>query len=327
MKAYKSMAVAIAVLILLSAGSYAQEEKNEENKSEIDKFMEKVLDKRKNNWDQLYNYIFTEKDTFKLIGNIENPAAQAYTGEWHWRVKEGFMVRSPYKINGVEVSQEEREKAEAAWIKERKKQKENDERKEKGLAPLEDENEESDEDEAGEDSREVFFGMNTKKGSFFFAGKTVIDGLELVIVEYYPQEMIKVKDKRKKKSDDEDKQKKAEENRLKKGLNNATKVTFYIKADEHQIIQMVLSIRELDFLPARWLFHFNGIEAKMRWDKPLGDIWMPVEITANGSASMAVGKILLKYKKEFIDYRKTQVKVNFKFDPVAVEDVEKENEK
>lgn len=30
---------------------------------------------------------------------------------------------------------------------------------------------------------------------------------------------------------------------------------------------------------------------------------------------MAVGKIILAYRKEFTDYRKTQVKVNFKFDP------------
>ena len=320
MKIQKLLAVTFAALILSAAGLVAQEEKSEENKSEIDVFMEKVLDTRKNNWDQLYNYIFTEKDTFRLIGKIEDPARQAFTGEWRWRVKEGFMVRSPYKVNGVLVSDEEREKAEQAWIKERKRQKENEERKEKGLPPLESEDEE---DEAGEDTREVFFGMDTKKGKFFFAGKTVINGIDVVIVEYYPEEMIRVKDKRKNKSEEE----KNEEVKLKKGLNNATKVVFYVKADEHQIIQMELRIRELDFLPARWLVHFNGVNVKMLWDKPLGDIWMPVEITANGSASMAVGKILLKYRKEFVDYRKTQVKVNFKFDPVAVEDQEAGDEK
>ena len=93
---------------------------------DVDAFMEKVLEKRELNWEATYDYVFNEVERFRISG-VEIAALQSFDQEYTWYVRDGYLVRSPWSINGVEVDKETREKAELDWI-EKVKNDEEDER-------------------------------------------------------------------------------------------------------------------------------------------------------------------------------------------------------
>ena len=46
----------------------------------------------------------------------ETQALQSFEQEYTWYVREGYLVRSPWSVNGVEVDRDKREKAELEYI-------------------------------------------------------------------------------------------------------------------------------------------------------------------------------------------------------------------
>lgn len=285
----------LMLLILVTAvvPAKGQESKPSNDLEDIDVFMAKVLERRDVNWDQLYDYIFNERETMEIKGDIDIPAIQSFINEWRWFVRDGYLVRSPLSSNGVNIPEKERTEYEDNWIKESK------ERKKEGKTA----------------DREQFFGFEFKPGNYFYAGKTTIDGRDLAIIEYYPD--IKITNATAK--DDEDK--------YDDMVEKAMMVTLYVYPQEYQLVQMTIHNGGFDFLPGRWLVRVTGIEATMKMGKPLGDVWMPIEIDGKAKLAMANGDVSFRYRREYYDYSKAKVRVQFRFAPRSAEKDEQNDDK
>jgi hypothetical protein len=75
--------------------------------SDLDDFMSQVLQRRDENWKKLQQYILDERERFVL----EGPAGIPIWGEertYMWYIREGFFVRSPVTVNGVNLSDADR---------------------------------------------------------------------------------------------------------------------------------------------------------------------------------------------------------------------------
>src|SRR5215203_2128935 len=85
------VALGAGLLVALGAVSSAQ--------SDLDTFMQQVLERRDANWRKLQQYILEEREQIEMRG----PAGTPLWGErrdYAWYVRDGFCVRSPVKVNG-----------------------------------------------------------------------------------------------------------------------------------------------------------------------------------------------------------------------------------
>ena len=75
--------------------------------NDLDAFMAKVLEKRNENWRTLHDYILSERETFEILGPADIPL-HGLKREFQWFIKDGYLVRSPVKANGVTLSASDR---------------------------------------------------------------------------------------------------------------------------------------------------------------------------------------------------------------------------
>ena len=87
---------------------------------EIDAFMEQVLEKRDENWITLQDYVLDEVETFEVLGPIGIPLQGSHR-EYSWYVRDGYLVRSPVRVDGVEISEGERREYESDWLREERR--------------------------------------------------------------------------------------------------------------------------------------------------------------------------------------------------------------
>jgi hypothetical protein len=270
----------ILATLLPFGGASGQHTATAAAETDLDVFMSKALAKREIDWNRLRDYVFREKEILEVRGGGSAPL-ESLRREYIWLVREGYLVRSPLRANGVAVSREEQEEAERKWIESRRK-KRND-----GL------------------EREAFFGFKFEPGRYLLSGKRDFQGREVLVVEYYPQFRDKADPEgRKRKSDDWDR-------RLESMFEKTFLVTMLILPHEHQIVQMTFDNVGLDFLPGRWLVRLDDIKAELTMHQPFEEIWLPLSIRGYGQASTANGSLAVHYSREFSDYQKTDVKVRF----------------
>jgi hypothetical protein len=248
-------------------------------RGDLDGFMAKVLEQRKINWDELHGYVFNEKEELEIKG-LKLAALESFRREYVWFVRDGYIVRSPVRVNGVKVSKEDQAKAEDDWLRSRKKRKENV-------------------------NRDEFFSFKFKPGRYLFGGMQDFQGRKLALVEYYPPIADSKPDSGNKSEDDE---------KYERMFEKTMRVSMLILPEEHQIVRFTFDNVGLEFLPARWLVRIDDLKASMTMDKPLGDVWLPKDISASGSVSTANGTITVRYSREFFDYSRTDVKVRFWFE-------------
>jgi hypothetical protein len=246
---------------------------------DVDAFMQKVLEKRKINWDQLYDYVFGELEILEFGGSIEIPALQSFRRDYSWFVKDGYLVRSPVSVNGAPVPEAERLKAEENGIKGSKKNKE----------------------QFGSIDRDSFFRFKFEPGNYVFAGRKVFKGREVAVVEYYPRRFF---------SDGEGKD---EDDKYENMLDKTSLVTMLIDPSEYQIVHVTFDNVGMEFLPGRWLVRVDKMFASMEMEKPFNEVWLPNEIMAAAKVTTANGTMSVEYKRIFRDYKKTDVKVLFRF--------------
>ncbi|MFB3903134.1 MAG: hypothetical protein ACE15E_06750 [Acidobacteriota bacterium] len=263
--------------------------------SDLDALMAKVLEKREIDWDRLHNYVFREKEELELRGFASAPM-ESWRREYLWLVRDGYLVRSPVKANGVNLSAEEQAKAEREWI-ERQKGRKN--------TSLE---------------REAFFGFKFQPGRYLLAGKKKAGGREVLVIEYYPRLGDLDDDEDDGKSDSHDNQQERRgrstkeeetEDYYERMFEKTLVVTMLVIPEENQILQMGFDNIRLDFLPARWLVRVDDLKAHLTMHKPFENVWLPQAIRASGELSTANGSLTVRYLREFYDYRKTDVKVRF----------------
>jgi len=68
--------------------------------SDLDAFMQQVLEQRDSNWKKLQQYVLDEREQIDLRG----PSGRPLWGDrrdYTWYIRDGFFVRSPVKVNGA----------------------------------------------------------------------------------------------------------------------------------------------------------------------------------------------------------------------------------
>ena len=84
--------------------------------TDLDVFMSRVLERRDDNWKKLQQYVLEEREVFQLIG----PGATPLYGmrrESAWFPRDGTFVKSPLRVNGVTITEEDRRKADPGYKK------------------------------------------------------------------------------------------------------------------------------------------------------------------------------------------------------------------
>src|SRR4029453_8426521 len=74
--------------------------------AELDTFMAQVLTRRDENWKKVQQYILDERERVELRGPGEVLLWGARR-EYMWYPRDGFFVRSPILLNGVEIREPE----------------------------------------------------------------------------------------------------------------------------------------------------------------------------------------------------------------------------
>ena len=88
--------------------------------SEIDTFMERVLQRRDENRTALHDYVLDERETFELTGPGRTPL-QGFSREFTWYVQDGYLVRSPVRFDGVAIGETERREYESDWLRQERR--------------------------------------------------------------------------------------------------------------------------------------------------------------------------------------------------------------
>lgn len=252
---------------------------------DVDVFMEKVLARRDVNWADYRNYFCNERAVLELEGTLASAPIQGTEREYLWFVRDDVMVRSPISVDGVAVSPEDREKAERDWIERAKKR----------------------EEKRGTD-RERFLGFRFEPGNYFFAGRDVVEGRDVVVVEYYPEHAFA--------DDDEEEEMDDEEREIVSKLNKVLLVTLWIDPQEHQIVRMSLDNAGFDFLPGKWLVQLDTIEATLTMHQPfapMADVWLAKDIRALGRITTAAGDLGLSYTSTFENCIQANTSTTFSF--------------
>ncbi|RPJ71361.1 MAG: hypothetical protein EHM24_12675 [Acidobacteria bacterium] len=87
--------------------------------NDLDAFMARVLERRDETWRKLHDYILGEREAFQILGPGDVPL-YGMKRDYSWYVREGFLVRSPVRFDGVELSDRERREYEEKWLTQEK---------------------------------------------------------------------------------------------------------------------------------------------------------------------------------------------------------------
>jgi hypothetical protein len=211
----------------LLAGSIdlrAQQPKPAAQANDLDAFMEKVLERRNENWRTLHDYILSERETFQILGPGDQPLL-GQRREFQWFIRDGFLVRSPVKANGATLGAGDRAKYESEWLA--KEQAREKKAKDKAAADAKKDSKDpqaatgqavdaavkegvnelakeiaAGDPEAGKEvaamvggeprfiSEAYFMKFPFDPGNYYLAGRETIDGRDVVKIEYYPSKLF-----------------------------------------------------------------------------------------------------------------------------------------
>ena len=188
--------------------------------TDLDAFMRQVLARRDDNWKKLQQYVLDERESIDLRG----PSRLPLWGErrdYTWYIRDGFFVRSPLKVNGVEIADAERRKFEADYLK---RQQEREKRGQRGMVAIGPSGvvvESAGQDAAAVDaaapgsvdgllkqtrqpgfiSSAYFLRFKFEEGKYALVGRETLDGRDMLKIEYYPAKLFGGSDRRRKKDE------------------------------------------------------------------------------------------------------------------------------
>ena len=280
--------------------------------NDLDAFMKQVVAKRDDNWKKLQQYVLDEREHLELRGPSRAPL-WGERREYTWYIREGFFVRSPLKINGVNVGETDRRKFEADYLIQQQRR---DRRGRGGDAP-------SVADEAPRDAADVggliqqtrepqfissayFLRFKFEEGKYALVGRETVDGHEALRIEYYPARMFTGTDRRRtgKEPSSADKARDAEVQRL---MNKVALVTLWVEPKAQQIMKYTFDNVGFDFLPSQWLVHISDAKATMTVGQPFPDVWLPSTLEIKLAMTAAFGQVDFLYGLEYHDYRQADV--------------------
>ena len=293
--------------------------------TDLDAFMRQVLAKRDDNWKKLQQYILDEHESIDLRGPTRLPM-WGDRRDYTWYIRDGFFVRSPVKANGVAVSEEERRKYEADYLK---RQQERDKRGQRGsvsIGPSGVMVETSDDPDAPAGtpaevdgilkqtrqpqfiSSAYFLRFKFEEGKYALVGREKLDGIDTLKIEYYPTKLFTGSDRRRPSRDSKSDQ--ARDEAFRGLMNKVALITLWVEPNAHQIIKYTFDNIGFDFLPGQWLVHLDEVKATMTMMQPFAetrDIWLPRTLDLSLGMTMAVGQFEVRYALEYADYRRPDV--------------------
>lgn len=290
--------------------------------SDLDAFMQKVVARRDDNWKKFQQYVLDEREQAELRGPGKIPI-WGERRDYTWYLRDGFFVRSPVRANGVTISEEDRRKYEANFL--RREQARERRRVQVGPvvvegstpppveraaaveadAPLDTEGLIRQTREPQFISSAYFLKFKFEEGKYAFVGRETLDGREVLKVEYYPAKLFsKEQNSREHRRNLGEKRKDDNyEAQLEQMLNKVSLVTLWIEPSAHQIVKYDFSNVNVDFLPAAWLVRLNDVKASMTMHTPFPDVWLPKNVEMYFSMMLAVGEIDVRYRITYENYK------------------------
>jgi hypothetical protein len=252
--------------------------------------MAQVLARRDDNWKKQQQYLLEERERFQLAG----PGGSRLYGferDYSWFIRDQVFVRSPVKADGVPIADQERRRAEEAWVN--REQRRAERRVERGLEGL----------EPRFVSSAYFLQFKFDPGHYALVGREPLDGREVLRIEYYPTKLFgegRTRPNRRLREQDE---------AIDQKMNKVSLVTLWIDPNEHQILKYDFRNVDMDFLPGRSLVRVDAMLASMRMAQPFPNVWLPQTIGILFEGTTAAGSVSGRYDIDYHDYRLADVKV------------------
>jgi hypothetical protein len=296
--------------------------------SDLDAFMRDVLANRDSNWKKLQQYVLDEREQMELRG----PAGTPLWGEqreYTWFIREGFFVRSPLRVNGATVGEDDRVKFETDYLRRAKA------RDARARQPGNTQADAAPAAAADEPPRDVdalirqsrqpefissayFLRFRFDAGRYAFVGREPLEGREVLRIEYYPEKLFTEQQRREMRDDLEgdrrrppprdSPQERSYDNELRRLMNKSSKVTLWIDPAAHQILKYTFDDLDWNFFPGQWLAQLDGVTASMSMGQPFPDVWLPRGIEMNVHLLLAFGNVDLRYTLQYQNYRQPDVR-------------------
>ena len=294
--------------------------------TDLDQLMERVLARRDENWKKLQQYVLDERETFDLTGP-GGARLYGFRRDYTWFLREGVFIRSPLRADGVTLSEEQRRKAEADWLRREKRR---SERRKADVAAATDGAPATPGDAAGATgggartraapaqppndaaisatslepafvSYAYFLRFKFEPNHYALVGREELDGRPVLKIEYYPTALFtegRTRPNRRARDRDAD---------IEEKMNKVSMITLWVDRDRHQILQYTFDDIDMDFLPGRSLARVDDVRATMRMGQPFPDVWLPKDIEMRFRMTLAVGPVDARYRVEYHDYRQADV--------------------
>jgi hypothetical protein len=222
-----------------------------------------------------------------------------------WFPRDGRFIKSPLRINGVTLSEEERRKAEDLWIARE------DQREKRRAARIDGDGARVDAEstaplteegarqalEPGFVSAAYFLRFKFDPGHYALAGRDQFEGRNVLKIEYYPSKLFSEGRTR------PNKELRKRDTEIQAKMNKGALVTLWIDPAEHQILKYDFENVDLDFLPGRWLVQLEGMNAAMEMGQPFPSVWLPRSIRIAIDLTIATGHIAGRYAVDYHDYK------------------------
>jgi hypothetical protein len=304
MKALTAAAV-LHVLAILPAAA----------QSDLDAFMQQVMERRDDNWKKLQQFILDEREVFELRGP-DRAVMWGDRREYTWYLRDGRFVRSPVRFNGVEISDADRRKSEADFIR---REQERDKRRAENPTEFT-----GDPAEPQFVTSAYFLRFKFESGKYALVGREALDGRQVLRIEYYPTQLFDETRSRSDRPERDDEKRRAErakgaeplQREVQRVMNKASLVTLWVDPGTHQILKYTfdnvgsglsaLSIT-VNSLPLGWLAQVEELRASMTMAEAFPDVWLPRGLDMRFAVSMAVGQYDMQYQVDYHDYRQADV--------------------
>ena len=249
--------------------------------SDLDDLMSQVLSRRDDNWKKLQQYVLDERERLQLT---EPDGARLFglDREYFWFPRDGILVRSPVRADGVAIAEGERRKEEDAWLAQQRTRKD---------------------DEPEFIKAAYFMRFKFDPGQYALVGPEAFAGRRALKIEYYPTLLFTEgrtrPNKKVRRRDDE----------IDAQMNKTSLVTLWIDPVERQILQYDFHNINMDFLPGASIARVAGIDATMKMSQPFPGVWLPETIALSAKVTLATGTLDARYTVDYHDYRLANVTI------------------
>ena len=303
----------LTIVALLSVAPVWGGAGQEEN--ELDRFMARVLDQQGQNIARGLQYVLDERAEVRLLGPDRELLVQ---GDYTWYPSDGVFVRSPLRVDGVTIGADERRAYETDWLeRERQRRTRRAQPGEEGpaesvsaddalmmqwlFAGLAEETALAASD-AGDGEAEpqfvadayAFVDVLFESGNYYLAGREVLDGQDVLRIEYYPERLASYSGDRAESERDAE---------IDSALSKTLLLTLWVDPARNQIVRYSFDNLGFAFLPGRWLARLEDVTASMSMRQPFAGVWLPAEIEMQAVLWLATGRYELRLTRTFANYR------------------------